>query len=326
MTLEEVLTRFLCCPYDHSDLGTTWELVQQRGTIHCSQCHRAWPIAEGIPSLMPDYFRQGMEGKDEESEEAMCLSEINMRDAQAEIYDNLLSGGRRETIEIPTTLQEFHVRPDDVVVELGIGTGRALKYAEHCKLAIGCDFSLASLRKLQTKRINNLILIQADATLLPLRGQIIDSILTVELFHHIPSQRARRQHLQECKRILRNGGQYVMSGVYNFSLLQRLRDIKTVYTKDDLHPGAEGKTGYHTNNSIYYYNFDIRELRKEAEEHFQVIDAFGFWVDIWIEYFGILGRLLDRMVGTYRLDKIWHHTWIGDRFGRVLLLRMIKPG
>ena len=200
-------------------------------------------------------------------------------------------------------------------MELGVGTGRALKYAEHCRLIIACDFSMASLQTLQEKHINNLILIQADATLLPLRSGIIDATLSLGMFHHIPAQQAQRRHLQECHRILRHGGQYVMSGVYNFTLFKRLRDVKTVYTKDDLHPGTEGKTGFHTNNTIFYYNWDLRELRSEVERYFRVVDVFGFWIDIWVDYFGCLGRLMDRLFGAYRVDRVWQHTWIGNWFG-----------
>jgi len=325
MTLTDIVKQFLCCPYDYSCLEVVWESPEQTGTLSCCQCQRSWPICHGIPVLMPDYFFKTCTASEENEESTDCLSEISMRDAQAQEYDRMLSR-RRDSIEIPTTLNAFQIHQQDVVVEVGVGTGRALHYTHQCQLVIACDYSIASLRLLQQKGLTNLILIQADATFLPIRNTMIDAIISVGMFHHLPSQGTRRQHLKECKRILRAGGQYVMSGVYNFTFLNRLRDVKTVYTKNDLHPGAEGKTGYHSNNTIYYYNFDIRELRQEAELYFQVIEVFGFWVDLWIEYFGVLAKVIDRLIGAYRLDKIWHHTWFGDRFGKEIFMRMIKPG
>src|SRR6185436_18660288 len=102
-------------------------------------------------------------------------------------------------------------------------------------------------------------------------------------------------------------------------LRERLRDVQMVYTRDDVHGGADGKTGYHTNNRIYYYNFDIRELRREGKRYFEVIDVFGFLVEL-----GTIGQVLRRVLGAYRADRVWHRTMIGDWFGKLLLMRMRK--
>jgi ubiquinone/menaquinone biosynthesis C-methylase UbiE len=272
---------------------------------------------DGIISIMPDYYLEKRKfEKDTDFEDS--LSEIYMRDAQAKKYEEILSH-RRDIIEIKTTMRELDVTSSDTVLELGVGTGRTLQYSDQCKLVIGCDFSFESLLELKAKGLKNVIAVQADATRLPFQSERIDKILTVELFHHIPSQGARRQHLSECNRILRSNGELLMSGVYNFTIRERLSDIKMIYTKNDQHGGADGKMGYHTSNTIYYYNFDIRELKAEAELYFHVLGAFGFMVDI-----GPVGRAMEKVMGAYRADCLWQRTKIGHWFGKNLLIKMRK--
>jgi hypothetical protein len=267
---------------------------------------------------MPDYYKK-REPAEKNDVVIDCLSEISSRDRQAKIYDRILSQ-RRNIIELQTTAREFRPNAQDIVAELGAGTGRALGYSERCKLVIACDYSLESLMELRNKGFGNVIPVQADVTQLPIRSGGVDKILSVELFHHIPSQSARRKHLEECDRILVDKGEVLMSGIYNFTLKERLRDVKMVYTKDDTHGGADGKTGYHTDNTVYYYNFDIRELKDEANLYFEVIETFGFLVDL-----DVLGRLLDKILGPYRSDSLWQRTKVGNWFGQLLLIKMRKP-
>lgn len=317
MKLTDLIEKFICCPYDLKKLEITWQIAEADGTLCCTECKRTWSIVDGIISIMPDYY-EDKKNIQNDIDEQDRLSEISTRDAQAKDYEQMFAN-RRDIIEIKTIMREFRVAPNDVVVELGVGSGRTLKYSERCKLVIGCDFSLKSLQELKAKGFKNVVALQTDATHLPLQNESIDKILSVGLFHHIPSQRARRKNLFECSRILRLNGEFLMSGVYNFTLRKRLRDIKTVYTKDDKHCGAEGKMGYHTNNTIYYYNFNIRELREEAERYFRVLNVFGFLKEI-----GLIGRIMEKIFGPYRVDYVWQHTKIGNWFGRLLLIRMAK--
>ena len=318
MTIGEAIEKHLCCPYDHAPLTVVWKEPDARGRIFCSQCRREWAVEEGIPSLMPDYYYRPAEVRPAVENAADCLSELATRDRQATVYESLFSTEETE-IETAATLREWRVRATDVVAELGVGTGRMLSYASRCAAVIGCDYSLDSLKQARRKGLGNLILVQADVTLLPLRDDSVDAMLSVGVFQHLPSQALRRRHLEECWRCLRAGGEYLMSGVYNFRLQDRLRDIRTVYTKDDVHGGADGKTGYHTENRIYYYNFDIRELRREGVRCFEVLDAFGFLVDI-----GRVGKVLAFLLGADRADRLWQRTVFGRWFGRLLLMRMRK--
>lgn len=318
MTFQDILDRYLCCPYDHGDLKDEWRREDGSGMLHCACCGRVWPVVDGIACLLPDGYAPDKAATPPDEARADCLSEMAARDQQAGQYEGLLSPKQTE-VEIRTTMRELRIGPGDVVAELGVGTGRLLRYAGRCALVIGCDYSLRSLRELQRKGLPNVVPVQADATLLPLRGESVDAVLSVELFHHIPSQALRRRHLAECRRILRHGGTYLMSGVYNFTLRERLRDVQTIYTREDDHGGADGKTGYHTDNRIFYYNFDHRELRREGERFFTVREVLGFLVDV-----GFLGKLLGAVLGAYRADRLWQRTGIGLRFGRLLLMRMRK--
>jgi uncharacterized protein YbaR (Trm112 family) len=313
-----VIERFLCCPYDRGKLAVSWALPNVDGRLSCVECKRAWEVVNGIISLMPDYYKN-REPAEKNDLVIDCLSEISSRDRQAKIYDRILSQ-RRNIIELQTTTREFKPNAQDIVAEVGAGTGRALGYSGSCKLVIACDYSQESLMELRNKGFRNVIPVQADVTQLPIRSAGVEKILSVGLFHHIPSQSARRKHLEECDRILVDKGEVLMSGIYNFTLKERLRDVKMVYTKDDTHGGADGKTGYHTDNTIYYYNFDIRELKAEVKLYFDVVETFGFFLDL-----GIWGRSLERIFGPYRSDSLWHRTKVGNWLGQLLLIKMKKP-
>ena len=319
MRLHKLLEKYICCPYDYDKLQIGRQAYDEVATLICAECGRKWNTVDGIISMMPDYF-YGYETSRSDNESEDRLTEIEARDDQAQEYEKILTR-RRTIIELNTTMREFHPDPEDVVVELGVGTGRTLEYSDRCGIVFGCDFSLQSLKELRAKGFQNVIPVQADATLLPFQNQCIDKIISVELFHHIPTQQLRRKYLSECKRVLRDDGEILMSGIYNFTIRKRLRDIKMVYTKDDHHGGADGKMGYHTNNKIFYYNYDIRELKAEVKRYFKVLDAFGFLVDI-----GRFGRIIDKILGPYKSDCIWQRTIIGKWFGRALLIRMKKSG
>jgi len=317
MDYDRVIDEFICCPYDHSKLTVTWTIPNSDGQLFCPACKRMWKIGNGILCVMPDYYNSPEPaGNDDVTKE--CLAEISARDAQARVYEKMFSS-RKNVIELQTTLRELNPESGDVVAELGAGTGRTLTYSERCKLVIACDYSLESLRELRNKDLKHVIPVQADATQLPLTDGCLKKVLAVGLLQHIPSQRARRQHLKECHRILVGNGEVLMSGIYNFNLVERMRDVKMVYTKDDIHGGADGKMGYHTNNTIYYYNFDIRELITEVNLYFEVLDAFGFYVKL-----PFLGKVLEEFLGPYRSDCLWQRTRIGNWFGQLLLIRMKK--
>lgn len=53
----------LCCPFDRSDLDLTvvTQDLQERvieGFLTCSTCKRIYPMAQGIPIMNPDQYRE----------------------------------------------------------------------------------------------------------------------------------------------------------------------------------------------------------------------------------------------------------------------------
>ncbi len=140
---------------------------------------------------------------------------INRTKAQARRYYDRLSHNydlltRSEAGLIQQGAQILSVQPDEDLLEIGCGTGRALQaFAETVPgkgLRVGLDLSLQMLTYIQTKNITPTpILIQGDGACLPLQATRFDAIFmafTLELFSVADIHRV----LQECHRVLRPAG------------------------------------------------------------------------------------------------------------------------
>lgn len=126
-------------------------------------------------------------------------------DRLSRIYD-LLTQSEAGLIQLGA--QILSVQPDEDLLEIGCGTGRALQaFAETAPgkgLRVGLDLSYQMLAHIQTKHIAP-ILIQGDGACLPLQAARFDAIFmafTLELFSEADIYRV----LQECHRVLRPAG------------------------------------------------------------------------------------------------------------------------
>ena len=92
-----------------------------------------------------------------------------------------------------------------VVVELCCGTGEAYALvADKADLAVGVDISLQMLKRAQARH-PQLRVVHADATRLPLREGLADTVLIHGGIHHVPD---RIGLFQEVRRILKPGGRF----------------------------------------------------------------------------------------------------------------------
>lgn len=138
---------------------------------------------------------------------------INRTKAQARRYYDRLSHNydlltRSEAGLIQQGAQILSVQPDEDLLEIGCGTGRALKIFTETTpgegLRVGLDLSAQMLTYIQSKSIAP-ILIQGDGAYLPLQAARFDAIFmafTLELFSEADIYRV----LQECHRVLRPTG------------------------------------------------------------------------------------------------------------------------
>jgi ubiquinone/menaquinone biosynthesis C-methylase UbiE len=100
-------------------------------------------------------------------------------------------------------------------VDIGCGNGRHLEQlSRKTTAAVGVDISHNLLREAQTRRGRENwtgALIQGDATTLPLTSNAVDIAVYVATIHHLPDRPARRESLAELARVLRDGGQALVS-------------------------------------------------------------------------------------------------------------------
>ena len=99
-----------------------------------------------------------------------------------------------------------------IVADVGCGNGfdlRQIVPQGRCRHAIGIDLSAGMLRSLgDLSQPGRLSLVQADAQLLPLRGESVDVAMAMHMLYHVPDVGAA---IRELRRITREGGTVLAS-------------------------------------------------------------------------------------------------------------------
>lgn len=221
-------------------------LVQ--GTLLCTVCDRTYAIKDGIARLLPAPLTETTPAPDNEEAERK-RSEMAARDAQVVDYDRMLGLALFGKLEIPVTLNQLALRPTDILLEAGCGTGRMTPtFAGKCASMIAVDFSFESLRvcqrKLEAAGVTNVDLVQADVCALPFLPEGFSKVVSCQVLEHIPTPESRARMVSELARVVKRGGDVVLSA-YQHSLYTRLFG-----KKEGLHEGG-----------IYYYRFTRPELR-----------------------------------------------------------------
>ena len=95
---------------------------------------------------------------------------------------------------------------DEVVVDLGGGTGRLAQYISNsCRTVYVLDESDKML--LKVKHSENLISINGNALKTPFEDKSIDTVIMSDVFHHIKEQ---EELIVEINRMLKHGGKIVI--------------------------------------------------------------------------------------------------------------------
>ncbi len=235
------LLSLLACPTCRSGL-----VAQQSNSevLHCEKCQTDYLNESGIWCLLPQRVAT------EDVEEIAKDQERKARDEQAGDYDRMIGLKLFGIAELPLTLRMMKRERADTLVEVGCGTGRmTTTFAKRAQRMIALDFSLESLKrcqaKLKTNGIENVVLVQADATSLPFQNEIADQVVSCQVLEHLPNESARSKMIEELSRIATQGASVVLSA-YKHSLL-----MKMFGKKEGEHEGG-----------IYYYRFSKRELNE----------------------------------------------------------------
>lgn len=207
------LLALLACPEDQGALAG-WDGAAPDATLVCAVCGRTFPVADGLPRLLPDDLREP-----EAFDALEKRREIAARDAQAGDYDRMLGLRLFSVPEIPLTLRYLALEPDHLLLEGGCGTGRMTPaFAARARGLVCVDFSAESLRAARTKLPPELaarvLFVQADLSHLPLQSAAFDRVGSFQVLEHLPTHETRARAVSEMARVLkgrRDGGRFAFS-------------------------------------------------------------------------------------------------------------------
>lgn len=262
--LEAAWATYLACPKCAGDLRAEPAGAAQR--LVCGSCAAGFPVHDGIPSFIDV----------QKSEQA---AEIAQRDAESIAYEGMFLAWE-DYLEVAPIPRDLRGRAGDWVLEVGVGTGRALReYVRGVAGVVAVDFSLESLRHvrrslaLQPDDQKKLVLVHADACALPVRPGVFDRCLSFGMLQHLPSPEHRARAVAGMGRALRPGGRFVMQ-VRHWNRLRQLRSdhpgSATIRRLADLLIGnASGGGGersqVYADGTVALYNTSAEELRDLVE-------------------------------------------------------------
>ncbi|MCD6233205.1 class I SAM-dependent methyltransferase [bacterium] len=170
-----------------------------------------------------------------------------------------------------------YIQEGDKVLDLGCGNGRFYSLLKTKGIDyIGVDVS-EELVKIARKRYSGANFQVADALNLPFSDNYFNKVYSIALLHHIPSEKMRLKFLRETRRVLMEGGLFILTvwqirekksiALIFKSIIARLQGRLDL--KDSLR--FWGKKAM-----IYFHSFSRRELKKLAERSGFKILNIGF--------------------------------------------------
>jgi ubiquinone/menaquinone biosynthesis C-methylase UbiE len=167
-------------------------------------------------------------------------------------------------------ISELHINA--IVGDFGCGNGRHThEIARSGRKAIGIDISYKLLQIIQNNKETkqNINLIHGNVVNLPLKNHCLTDIIFIASLHNIPRQNQRMQSLYESFRVLKPGGQMLLS-VWN----QNHKNIDTIFDNVSmmdmdqkfLEPGDAFIFWTQDKLKIprYYHLYTEEEIRKEV--------------------------------------------------------------
>lgn len=242
---------FLRCPNDEGHLrlvdGQGEAKYLMAGALECTSCGTHFPIVEGIVRLL----------RDDTSLDDVSSHERETRDREAPSYRIDAEVSDWQQMEIASTLSAMQpLRPEDLLLELGCGTGRyTTRLAEHGIGIVAADFSFQALKTLASRVKSHwkIGLVQADGTK-PIVGPNQFKLALSTLVSNLPTMEQRSAMFSHVSKALARDGKFVFSA-HHHSLRARLR--------------GESQAGTYASNGIFRYLFRKKELLRETQAAFE---------------------------------------------------------
>ncbi len=254
------LLPLLACPNCRSEIRIVDERVADElsvmlGNLACMSCGAGFPIAEGIPRLMPQNLLAAQQ------------DEVQARDSQVRQYDRNTFLNLFGQIEIPKTLAALVAKSSDLALEAGCGTGRMTSIlSRRVRELVSVDFSFESLLANQTKLaasgITNVHLAQGDICNLPFAPETFECGVSCQVLEHVPGDAARKAAVASIARVMQPGAPVVVSA-YQYSPLMG--------AKEGCHDGG-----------IPFFRFARQEFRDLLGTQFDVCSVTGSLVYLYL--------------------------------------------
>lgn len=128
----------------------------------------------------------------------------------AHVYDAQYS--EEQETKFKTVMNDLRLPHKSRVLDVGYGTGLILNHlVEKAKLIVGVDFSRGLLEEARKKaRLNDVLLVLADADNLPFADHVFDAVLAITLLQNMPDPNVT---LSEIKRVGRQTAPIVVTGL-----------------------------------------------------------------------------------------------------------------
>jgi ubiquinone/menaquinone biosynthesis C-methylase UbiE len=137
----------------------------------------------------------------------------------------------------------FHLREGETVLDVGCGTGRLIPHLEavigNAGRLVELDFSVEMLKIGKNRHdgdYTNLLFVQGDGHLLPLKDGSFDTVVCMAFFPHLGD---KRKGMEAFARVLKPGGRLFIAHQMNREELNRFHGKVDGPVSDDLLPGEE---------------------------------------------------------------------------------------
>jgi SAM-dependent methyltransferase len=248
------------CPHDDGELDGSFQSESPGsvvdGSVRCRACDRSFRIKGGILRLLDDLWEPDRES----AHEARLRDSIVGNGDYVEQFRGTRADQAFDRMEMRPTLTALAPLRDQVVLELGAGTGRyTVELVKESRAILAVDFSARSLETLAAKLPDPRLqggarvgLVQADVTRLCLAPRAFGRILST-LVSNLPTRAHRLAMYGLAAGALRADGQLVLSA-HHYGLRQRLR-----------HEPIDGR---YSEGGIFRHLFGPSEILDELEPSF----------------------------------------------------------
>ena len=205
MKLSESL-HYLGCPQCKRSL------IEESNALLCKNCKLYYPIVDDIPYLLLEHAYSD-KGDAQVTGEQGRYWDANKK---ASKYLVTQSPMRKymDIVEIEEPLHWLNPSSDELILDLGCGSGRQLCAISEKAPVIGVDRSVGMLQRTKDQLTNdNAFLVLGDATNVPIQDNAITKISSVRVIQHFNDQ-DKQKTIAECYRMLKDGG-YVQLINYN---------------------------------------------------------------------------------------------------------------